>query len=113
MSITLGAVLQFDEVSATVDGTQNDFNPTDLAKATALLLTGINTPRLNGIAGGASHRVIFLVNVGSNNISLSGEDAGSVAGNRFAGTRTLFINQVMLLIYDGVSSRWRWADQNV
>lgn len=59
-------------------------------------------------------RVIYLLNVGANNISLKNEDALSTAANRFVthnGSHiTLSANHLVMALYDGSLSRWRIWD---
>ena len=66
---------------------------------------------ISGIAGGAAGRLIFLLNVGSADIALEHEGAGSTAANRIV-TPSLSYAYVtaggmMALMYDATSSRWR------
>ena len=110
-------------MSATISATQDNYDPTD---------TGQTYPNVNSMAeasvlridGGASNRLISgivprqhmltVINVGTTNtISLSYQDVGSDAANRFlfpaATNRTLAAEEAVVLVYDTVSSRWRAA----
>ena len=66
---------------------------------------------ITGIASEANGRVIVLVNVGSQTITLKHNDAGSNPGNRFllAGGNDFECaeNSVVTLVYDEASSFWR------
>lgn len=66
---------------------------------------------LTGIAGGEDGRLLVLINVGANAISVTNQDALSVAVNRIitstAGTIVMATNGTMMLLYDAASSRWR------
>lgn len=88
---------------------QNDYNPTGLADAVTLRLSSDASRTLTGLQGGADGRVICIVNIGSNPIVLSNEDAGSSAANRFAlgSSVTVGAGQGATLQYDATSSRWR------
>lgn len=59
-------------------------------------------------------RILYIVNRGTNNISLRNEDALSTAENRFMthnGSHiTLGPNHLVLAMYDGAISRWRIWD---
>ena len=63
-----------------------------------------------GLAGGAAGRVVHLINVGPDTITLNSEDVASTAANRFLlATATLVIaaNGICQVWYDTTSSRWR------
>lgn len=64
-------------------GSTHDYSPTGLASSIALRLDGASGAILTGIAGGTSGRVLLLVNIGTNNIVLNHDDAGSASANRF------------------------------
>ena len=106
------AVAFIGDISPTqILANQNDYNPTGLADAVILRLTTDASRNISGLQGGADGRVISIVNIGSNNIVLTDEDALSLAANRFAltGNLTLRSDQGVVLVYDSTSSRWRIA----
>lgn len=89
---------------------QNDYNPTNLATSTVLRLSSDASRNITGLQGGADGRIIVIVNVGSNAITLKDDDgATSTAGNRFAlsGDVVLAADDGVILQYDSTSSRWR------
>lgn len=97
---------------AQLTGNQNDWTPTGLSDASVIRLSTDASRTITGLTGGASGRIMTLLNVGSNNAVLSNEDASSTAANRFAlsgGNITLTSGQTITLIYDNTSSRWRPA----
>lgn len=92
---------------------QNDYNPTGLSTAAVLRLSTDASRNITGLAGGADGRVIIIANVGSFNIVLTDSDTNSTAANRFdlSGDYTLQPSQVVVLLYDSTSSRWRAVGQ--
>lgn len=66
---------------------------------------------VTGIQAGEDGRLIIIVNVGSYNITLKDQDAGSSVGNRLvlgSGSNfSLAPNQNMTFVYDGVDGFWR------
>lgn len=95
-----------------ISANQNNYDPTGLSGAVAVRLSSSGAFSITGLAGGAQGRLLNLINVGANNLTLSSESASSTAGNRFIfadGDRVLQPNESVLLRYDGTSSRWRDA----
>lgn len=92
-----------------ITGDQDNYAPTGFDAAITLRLSSNATRSLTGLAGGAAGREVRVWNVGSFNVVLQPEDAGSTAGNRFAipAFITLAPNQAVILQYDGTSARWR------
>ncbi len=95
----------------TVD--KNDYDPTSLATTAFLRLTSDASRNITGLAGGVSGRLMMVVNTGSNNITLVDQSASSSAANRFLFAtgfdQTLTPNQSVILRYDSITSRWRYA----
>ena len=95
---------------AQITADQNDYAPTGHATASVLRLSSDALRNITGLAGGVDGRLVQIHNVGSNQIDLKGEDAGSTAANRFSGTAATYAIQAGrfgLLTYDGTASRWR------
>ncbi len=70
----------------------------------AINITGIDA------AGVADGRMIILINIGANAITLQNNDANSNAANRFrlkAATLVLNTDEVVQLMYDATTGRWR------
>ena len=90
---------------------QNDYNPTSLSTANSLRLTaGSPGWSITGLVGGASGRILTLVNIGNNPIRLKDSDAGSTAANRFAFDGcdlVLFAGAGCSVQYDSTANRWR------
>jgi hypothetical protein len=98
-------------ISATLTGDHDDWNPTGLADASIIRITGSAGDGISGIQGGADGRVLSLLNVGASGdyIVLANESIGSLAANRFLlpDTLNLYPNKGIILIYDGTSGGWR------
>lgn len=82
---------------------------------TAIMLRVISTGNysLTGVvpANDTKAWMLFITNVGANNITLKNNDAGSLSTNRFlvGGNKTLQTDEGILLYYDPISKRWRGA----
>jgi hypothetical protein len=88
----------------------NDYAPTGLATASGMRLSASGAARnITGLTGGEGGRIMLVHNVGTLDLILKDEAAGSTAANRFAlnADVTLKADQSTLLQYDGTSSRWR------
>lgn len=92
-----------------ITANQNDYSPSGLSTAAVLRLDTDAARTLTGLAGGRAGRVITLLYVGSNTVTLAAQSSSSAAANRFAfpADITLSPNTVLELIYDAVSARWR------
>lgn len=92
-----------------IAGNQDNYDPAGLMQAAVLRLATDASRDITGIAGGADGRVLLIFNVGSFDIVLKDENAGSTAANRFAlnGDITLQPDNSTGLWYDSTSSRWR------
>jgi hypothetical protein len=103
--ILLGGVLSPTMLTATT----NDYAPANLAQANILRVSTNAARVLTGLATGAPGRVLALMNVGTNELDLEDEGGSSAAANRFAlaGNLAIPAGGAVLLIYDGVASRWR------
>ena len=61
------------------------------------------------MAGGAEGRLVSIINVGSQQITLLNESTSSSAANRFTlgGNLTIAAKQAAILRYDGTATRWQ------
>lgn len=93
---------------AQITANQNDYAVGD---GTMFRLSSDASRNITGIAGGADGRIIYLFNVGAQDIVLTNADAASAEANRIlTGTGasvTVAANGQAVLVYDGTSSRWR------
>lgn len=101
---------------AAITGTQNDYNPTNLASSGVLRQALSGSAILTGLTAQIDGRVIFLENISTTlALTLNNEDAGSTAANRFTlpGGTALVVNPggCIVLIYDNTSARWRALSQ--
>ena len=95
---------------STITADQDDYSPTAFHKTTVLRLSSDASRNITGMElRNSAVKIIF--NVGSFNIVLKDEDAGSTAEYRFAldGDITLAPDTGAVLWYDATSSRWRCA----
>lgn len=95
----------------------NDYAPTGNADATVWALSATGAMRtITGISGGASGRVLVLVNVGGEAIKLTSNDAASTAANRLSAAHDAPVilqpsGGSVVLAYYSAASRWvRVAD---
>lgn len=93
---------------AQITADQNDYN---LGTGTFFRLVSNASRNITGLANGADGRMVYLVNVGANNIVLQNQNAGSTDANKIiTGTGadvTLAADNAATLIYDAASQRWR------
>lgn len=98
---------------AQITADQNDYNPAGLSTSSILRLTSDATRTITGLTvdGGTPDggTVVFLANIGSNNIVLANESVSSTASVRFALQASLTVpgGGGVLLWYDNTSQRWR------
>ncbi|MCK1543438.1 hypothetical protein IVB12_16090 [Bradyrhizobium sp. 179] len=92
-----------------ITGLANDYAPAGIDKATVLRVSTNNPQTMTGLTGGANGRVLVMMNVGANDLTLEDEGGPSAAANRFRlmSNMTLPANGSILLVYDGTISRWR------
>lgn len=95
---------------AALSADQNNYTASQMTQAlTVRFDAGAANRNITGIAGGATGRILNVINVGAaNNITLNEESASSTTTNRFniGGDVTLGKNQGILLRYDGTLTRW-------
>ena len=105
----------YGRIVVTPTGTQNNYSPTgwndaDPNKSTTINITGTNSLKITGLAGGVAGRLAVLKNSSTDKlIILEDESASSTAANRFDFRNPIFLlpNGSVTLLYDGVDSRWQ------
>ncbi|WOK19958.1 DUF2793 domain-containing protein [Rhodopseudomonas sp. BAL398] len=87
---------------------QNDYAPAGLGAASLLQISSAAARDITGLAGGAEGRIITVINVGGQTLTLRDDSAASLAANRFAlgGNLALPARQAAVLRYDGTAQRW-------
>lgn len=90
----------------------NNYAPTGYLTSTFWRLSASVPVSITGIEGGSDGRVLWLfVPTGSSEITLTNEDASSLAANRFVlpgdANITMTVGQVAQFYYDNLISRWR------
>ena len=117
-TLTDGAVSLRADITPTAlagAGTTNNYAPTGFATASVIRQdVGAGGHTLTGLAGGTDGLVIRLLNISTaNSITLTNEDVGSTAANRFALKNSVALvippNGSVDLLYDSTSARWRVA----
>lgn len=101
--------LAADISPASIGSNQNDYNPTGLSDATVLRLSSSTDVNITGLQGGADGRIIIIINIGGNNITLKNQDVGSSAANRFLLNQDIELLPIesAVLQYDSTSTMWR------
>lgn len=99
------------QISPTALGANtNNYNPAGLANTGILRISATTPVNLTGIAAGVEGDELDVINVGSNTITLTHEDASSTAANRFllAASASIALTQhaVVRLRYSS-DARWR------
>lgn len=96
---------------AQITTNQNDYNPTGFSKADVVRLDSDASRNLTGFDAGAIVTRKELINVGSFDIVLKHQDAGSSAANRIITPegvdRVLATGESLEVYYDSTTSRWR------
>lgn len=94
---------------ASIGGNQNDYNPASLSTTGVLRLTSSGNFDITGLQGGASGRIILLVNIGANILTLKNLSGSSSAANQFSigADVAMLAGQSFALEYDSTSSLWR------
>lgn len=97
-------------------GNQNDYNPAGLSTAIVVNLQSTGNISITGIQAPAPARnqIIYVLNVGANNIQFLDNNAGSAAGNRIlmGGNRTIQPDESIQFVYSVTFSRWRGVARN-
>jgi len=104
----------FRQLSASITGSLDDWNPTGLASADEIFISPSTYGfRISGIAAQPTGKRLVLHNVSQNDpVHLSCADSASAAANRFAFGpmnihHILGPGDAVEIVYDGVSSRWK------
>lgn len=105
----INALSQTTTVTAPqITADQNDYS---LKRGDRIRLSSDAGRTITGLAGGAADRELWLVNVGSFDITLANESASSAANNRIVTSTgadiVMAANDVVHAWYDGISGRWR------
>lgn len=101
---------------AQITANQNNYSPTGLSTAVVMLLTSDASRDITGIAAQSSG-VLWVYNIGAQNIVLKHQDANSTAANRIIGTAgadvTLTPNRCVMLRYSASQTRWLVMTDNL
>jgi hypothetical protein len=98
----------------------DDYNPASFSGASALLLDATGDVTITGLIAGSNGRVLPVINVSSNTITLAHASGSSTAANQFLAPLgedfDLQPGQGVLLFYDNTAARWRivaWGEPNI
>jgi hypothetical protein len=97
--------------AALAAGSTNDWNPTGIGQAQVINVTpDAAGSTLTGLVAQAGSRVIVLINQGTGTLTLTHNDAGSAAANRFflpsAVSLGIVQNSAVMLWYDAAAGHW-------
>ena len=96
---------------SSIGSNQNDYNPTSFDSATILRLTSSASYNITGFNAAPAALQKKIINVGSNNITITNQDVLSIAANRIiipgGSNITMLGDDSVDLFYDVASSRWR------
>ncbi|MEQ1619227.1 MAG: DUF2793 domain-containing protein [Terricaulis sp.] len=109
-----GAFVFSGDISpAQINTDQHDYNPAGLPGASVVRFSSDARRAITGVQGGTDGRVLFLVNVGANPITLANASTASSAANRFAMLSDLELSAgaTAKLLYDATTQRWRLISQ--
>lgn len=110
--VTLG-----DAVSATINANTNDLTVPNIETAVVLRLESTGNYSLTGLAPFNPNKawMLFVVNVGTNNITIPDNSAASLAENRFllGANKTIQKDEGIIFFYDPISNRWRGGGINI
>jgi hypothetical protein len=91
----------------------NDYTPTGWDGADVVRVSSDASRNVTGAGPNTTQKRKTIINVGSNDVVIKHQDAGSLAGNRFLNATgadiTLGADDWVHLFYDGVTQRWRVA----
>ena len=108
-SINPGHKHNLEDVTPTqITSNQNNY---DTLGYSWLRLSTDASRTITGFTGGAKGRVLYITNVGSNDIVLADESTSSTAANRITAHNsanfTLLAEETVKLVYDDTTLRWR------
>ena len=93
--------------NSTITSNVNNYN---IGSGSNFRISTNSTWRLTGINSGSDGRVIFIENVGNNNLRIVNEASESLASNRIitgTGLYQMQPSESIMLLYDKVTQRWR------
>lgn len=97
-------------VPIALSASTNNYNPTGLATAYAVLASATTPLSITGLAAPANGRLLWVYNLAANAITLTHEDAASTAANRFIGRGNanvvLTAATGVMLYYSTSQARW-------
>lgn len=104
-------------ITPTINAHQDDYDPAglqdtivlDISSSGNYNITGIESPIPDGT------RILYIFNIGGNNIVFKDNDAGSLAKNRIllGSNKTVQSGEGLILVYDNAEDRWKVPAINI
>jgi hypothetical protein len=107
-----GPLIFNNQITPTIIGEHtNNYSPAGLAETNYIRISFSGNYELRGIVAPipVANKLLFITNIGSDNMKIKNESSLSTAENRFTTTGDLTIKpgESVILIYDTTSLRWR------
>jgi hypothetical protein len=115
-SVISGGIIYSSYENVTITANTDNLSITNIASNVLIRINATGNFNLTGIINpDGLGREIKVFNVGSNNIILKNNDAGSTAINRFqnGADKTLQAGEGIAMIYDVVDFRWKAFGVNI
>jgi len=98
-------------IEAAVAASQNDWSPTGWYAANLILVDPSTSLTITGLDSNTSRAIKYICNVSANTLTLANNSSSSLAANRMVGAAAVALaqNEVVQLIRDPVSARWRFV----
>jgi hypothetical protein len=97
--------------SALAAGNNNNYSGSDGRSFARVSGDAGGTSTITGFSAGSDGRMLIVVNISSNNVTITHQDINSMAGNRVitatALSLVLTVDDAVCLIYDAITLRWR------
>lgn len=91
----------------TLSANQNDYNPSGANNAAVLCVSATTPINLTGIANGTPGRIMYIINISTNNITIPNNSSSSLAQNRVytqtGSSIVLGIGQGITLAFNGTN----------
>jgi len=117
--VTFEGAMSFGDALITpiINSHQNNYNPTglqdtiilDISSSGNFNITGIMKPIPNGT------RILYVFNIGTNNIVFKDNDAGSLPENRIllGSNKSIQAGEGLILVYDNAETIWKVPAINI
>ncbi|MES2156029.1 MAG: hypothetical protein V4510_12925 [bacterium] len=109
VDVQLGPFKISGSINASLSADVDDWAPTGYAAASVIRVTPNADWQIKGIQGGVAGKILYIVNLGADRVTLKVNAGTSTAAYRISGASdmTMQEGEMMALWYDGTSTRWR------